>query len=506
MRCLILVLFVVVPFVFAQIKVDNTTKRFVDEYGRERIFHGVNAVFKTEPYMPITDYFDYELSLCESDMDDLYNWGMNTVRLGVMWPGVEPAKSQYDDYYLAKMAQIAKDLYAHGIYTIVDLHQDVYNRRECGEGVPDWATYARPDAAPFPAPVKDIILEYDPETGYPTIESCVLYDFFQYYFTEETGAVFQSLYDNTNGIQTSFINFWVKVASYFKDIDGVLGYELINEPWAGDVFKNPDLFLPTFADRLNLAPMYAATHDAIRQYDDKRMIFFEKATVNILGPTGLSSGPGGTNYSDRQVYSYHNYCASVDEQGNPQKLLICNGEEAIQWFQEMQDIKNLGCGGFLTEFGAVSGNSTVVLDNLNYLLDLTYKDAQSWCYWQFKKYNDFTTVNAAEAFYDADGNLEMDKIKALTRAYPQAIAGHLNSMNFDITYNKLTLEYIMDKAITQPTDIYANMAMNYPKGVKVAITPTTAADYKIIGNHIFITPAVGSTTGTTVTVTVSPAV
>ena len=31
-----------------------------------------------------------------------------------------------------------EDLYSHGLWTIVDFHQDAFTERYCGEGVPDW--------------------------------------------------------------------------------------------------------------------------------------------------------------------------------------------------------------------------------------------------------------------------------------------------------------------------------------------------------------------------------
>lgn len=36
------------------IKVDPDTSLFVDQYNRFRIYHGVNAVFKTAPFYPDT--------------------------------------------------------------------------------------------------------------------------------------------------------------------------------------------------------------------------------------------------------------------------------------------------------------------------------------------------------------------------------------------------------------------------------------------------------------------
>jgi endoglycosylceramidase len=55
----------------------------------------------------------------------------------------------------------------------------------------------------------------------------------------------QSLYDNEQQIQDHFAQFWAQVAQRFKDNPYVLGYELLNEPWAGDVYRHPDHFEPS---------------------------------------------------------------------------------------------------------------------------------------------------------------------------------------------------------------------------------------------------------------------
>ncbi len=50
-----------------------------------------------------------------------------------------------------------------------------------------------------------------------------------------------------------------------------------------------------------------------------------------------------------------------------------------------------------------------------------------WSYWQFKKYQDLTTAASpatTESFYNEDGELEINKVRALSRSYAQAIAGN----------------------------------------------------------------------------------
>merc|ERR1719158_1668919 len=105
-------------------------------FGRVRTFHGVNAVQKSFPWLPSTGSFDHESSLNREDISNLKKWGFNVVRLGVMWPGVEPAPGKYNQTYLQVMRKLVDDMYAHGIYTIVDFHQDAFSQKFCGEGVP----------------------------------------------------------------------------------------------------------------------------------------------------------------------------------------------------------------------------------------------------------------------------------------------------------------------------------------------------------------------------------
>ncbi len=50
----------------------------------------------------------------------------------------------------------------------------------------------------------------------------------------------QSIYDNEQDLQDRFAMFWSKVSQHFSGNPYVLGYELINEPWAGDLYSHPD--------------------------------------------------------------------------------------------------------------------------------------------------------------------------------------------------------------------------------------------------------------------------
>ena len=95
---------------------------FVDTEGRTVTFHGVNAVYKTDPYIPSTGAFNPEKSLNAEDIANLVSWGFNFVRLGVMWEAVERTEGVYDEDYLDQIETMISSLGDAGIYTLVDMH------------------------------------------------------------------------------------------------------------------------------------------------------------------------------------------------------------------------------------------------------------------------------------------------------------------------------------------------------------------------------------------------
>jgi endoglycosylceramidase len=106
------------------IKINPNTHFFIDSTGRTRFFHGVNAVYKIAPWFPAHDKWDPMNSLSAEDARNLRQWGFNSVRLGVMWPGLEPgARGDYSRAYLDEIQTIVELLAKENIYVILDLHQ-----------------------------------------------------------------------------------------------------------------------------------------------------------------------------------------------------------------------------------------------------------------------------------------------------------------------------------------------------------------------------------------------
>ena len=103
-------------------KIEVEDGKFFDEFGREVLLHGVNMVYKVDPYLPIIDKFDADSSLTDQDILNLKGWGINFVRLGVLWEAAETSQGVWNQTYLQGLNDIAFRLGEQGIYTLVDGH------------------------------------------------------------------------------------------------------------------------------------------------------------------------------------------------------------------------------------------------------------------------------------------------------------------------------------------------------------------------------------------------
>lgn len=68
----------------------------------------------------------------------------------------------------------------------------------------------------------------------------------------------------------------------------------------------------------------------------------------------------------------------------------------------------------------VRKNISCALLNSHKLQRLADENLQSWIYWQFKGYHDITTQSSvAEGLWFANGTVNTDKVKMLSRTYAQ---------------------------------------------------------------------------------------
>jgi endoglycosylceramidase len=456
----------------------------------------VNVVYKSPPYHPVVDHFDSNLSYSIEDMELLNSLGVNVVRLGVMWPGVEPERGEYNTTYIDLMKQLIEDGYANDIYTLVDAHQDVLSEKYCGEGVPLWAAESSGKLT-FPLPLQATPFTVDSETGIPLADECAEHGWGSYYATEAASTAFQNLYENYDGLRTAFAQSWAQLAAAYKDLDGVIGFELLNEPWAGDIYSQPSLLYPGVADKVNLAPFYEELASAIREEDDDRLIFFESVTwSDQLGDSklfgiGFTQVPGGDDYQNRSVFSYHYY--------NPPNF----GSEDKYFSARVNDATTLGCAGFLTEFNLSTDEDTQTT------MDFMDTYLQSWMGWEYKSYagslSDGTCTGCGISVFNDDGSKNEEMCKIIARTYPIAVAGRTSSFSFNASTGRAVLKFTYDASATASTEVYISEEYYYPNGVRATVDTTQVGSVEttVLSNLIKFDFPNGND-GAEVTITIRP--
>src|SRR5699024_7032982 len=113
--------------------IETTGNWLTDSDGRVVVLHGLYEVNKLPPFEPSATGFSAD------DAAFLADNGFNVVQLGIIWAAVEPEPGVFDDAYLASIAQTVQTLADHGIYTVLNMHQDLYSSAFGGEGAPEWA-------------------------------------------------------------------------------------------------------------------------------------------------------------------------------------------------------------------------------------------------------------------------------------------------------------------------------------------------------------------------------
>lgn len=148
-----------------------------------------------------------------------------------MWPGAEPTRGAFNETYFSELRKIVTLCNAYNISVLLDMHQDTFSEKFCGEGVPLWA--AEPEKNNFPEPLAKPYA-VDNSTGLPSPADCSKKSWTEYYFTSALGSAAQRLYKNHDGLLDEWAAFWRKVASTFASYNNILGYELINGKYIVD--------------------------------------------------------------------------------------------------------------------------------------------------------------------------------------------------------------------------------------------------------------------------------
>jgi len=486
------------------------------------LFHGTNAVVKGPPWLPDISSFSTDISIAEEDFQWMQKLGLNMLRLGVMWPGVEPTRGHYNESYLDGIERIVDLAAKHGVWTLLDMHQDGLSEYFCGEGIPTWAVVERSTGLfAFPAPYD----HFDTATDFyteerlpdsprlPTRKACDTHNLGPGWHegTMAASRGYQALYENANGTLDAWAAMWAHVAARFKGRPEVLGLELINEPFAGNFYRHPSLMPPRpnpwNADKVNLQPAYDRINTAVREVNDEVLIFFAGVTFGDLG-AGFTHAPGGDNYANRSVLAYHYY-------NPPQK------RGPLQFRVQSQEAKRIGTAAFLTE------TSIPLQSNVGDFADSADEALQSWASWQWKRFfreeQGVPTTNISQLGVWGAGKTGIAHISwsdnppmppdglqmANSRTYAPAVCGDTVSQYFNVSSSYFELQYDVNGLCTQgaATEIYVSQK-HYPSGFSLeAATNPQGGDVHAVHDGetvVRVVAAASVAKGTRVVVKITP--
>ena len=425
---------------------DHAGRWITDADGRVVILHGVNMVAKRPPYAPDATGFS------EDDAVFLAAEGYNSVRVGIIYKAVEPQPGRYDDAYLERIEATVDMLARHGITSLLDFHQDLYNERFQGEGWPDWA-------------VNDDGLPAQPQLGFP----------YNYLLMPALQRAFDHFWANdpapgdSVGLQDRYAAAWRHVAGRFRDNPAVLGYDLMNEPWPGTVWQpcaNPlgcPLFDATMSEFIN------RTIKAIREVDPTTLAFYEP---NVIFNDGAATNVADTGDA-HAGFSFHDYCLTHDALGSN---LGCDVFDNLVFQNAESHIAETGDTSLLTEFGA-----TTDPDVLGGMTSRADRFMVGWQMWHYCACDDPTTSGpGAEQAMIIDprkppegANVDTAKLALLSRAYAQVVAG--TPAQYAFVRDRFTLSYSTTRAdgngplpAFSSTDIVMP-ARQYPNGYGVLV-------------------------------------
>jgi len=353
-----------------------------DADGRVLLPHGVNLVAKVDGETPT------EMGFGEDDAAWLAEHGFDVVRLGLTAGSVMPSPGVIDTAYLSSFRDTIDTLTDHGLLVLVDLHQDGWGPSLGDDGFPEWMTITHGAT--------------DTNTTFPL-----------YYITNPAiQAAFDSFWNDEVGpggvsLQARVGEIFDALAGMVGDNPGVLGYDLLNEPWPGTVWA------PCATDPAGCPEQDAALDayngrmtDAIRRVDAERLVFGEPYVLFNFGAAPTNIGVPGDDPNGGM--SYHLYPADPTFEPAVQDF-------AIGWADGT-------CGALLnTEWGAT--NDVVALDRLADELD---GSLVPWIFWAYNE-------NVVHAMTQPIGPATVNQpvVDALVRPHPRAVTGTPLSQQYD---------------------------------------------------------------------------
>ncbi len=443
-----------------------------DSEGRQVLLRGVNLnslgdYYQDNPALPTVFPLD------EDDFRQMAALGFNVVRLVLSWSALEPQRGQRSAAYLERIREAVALAKKHGLYVILDMHQDAWGKYiatppgvDCGstreraigwDGAPAWATITD-GRSTCRAP------------GFRELSPAV-------------AQAFENFYADRDGIQTAFIETWAYLVRAFAQEVAVAGYDLFNEPhWGNNIILGATPKLSAFYARL--IPAIRAAERAAGGFE--HIVFFEPI---ISWPVGNGTLPDPDVMTDPNlVFAPHNYAESNLE-ANPRSL-----EDVFAQAQADADL--YGVTFWIGEYGWFSdpaGNKEK-LERYAELED-RYRIGGAWWVWKQACGDPHSiripgssppsvVIRLHYTGCPANVNLGLvpEWVEVLSRPYPRAVPGRLVTLSSHVARGELVLEGETPRP--GRAELWVPQRAGFPRvtgvGVRRASVETVPGGYRVL--------------------------
>jgi endoglycosylceramidase len=383
--------------------------RLVDGLGRTVFLRGVDGGGRSKfaPFVPF-DYAPGEYaSALEKYMSHAEQWGIDAMRVPFTWTALEGTKGVYDESWLGMYAELLASAWAHGIYTVVDFHQDVYSEVYCGDGFPGW-TVEDP-----PAPAHDC-----PAWG------------LEYFSDKDVEQAFDAFWGNTNGLYPRYLSAWDEMIRRFKDTPGVLGFEIINEPSSGTEDE-------TTFEVGTLSAFYVEVAKHMRAEAPDDLVFVDATGIDGVTVTTSIRNPGLAGV----VFAPHFYPLASPSPSAVRSELEAWAKVGTAWNVPV----------FLGEFGTSNTNpgaEPYIASVFGAIDSLGLSGAAEWEYSTSKELWNSET----DTVVGPDGT-EYPVARALIRPYARAVAGTTITQSWNDAKEQFSLSYAPASGTTDVTEV-----------------------------------------------------
>ncbi|WP_430647132.1 cellulase family glycosylhydrolase [Agromyces sp. GXS1127] len=416
-----------------------------DETGRTIVARGFNTASSSKSAPDgLPDFTEADLDAEHADM------GTDFVRFLISWRKVEPEPGVYDQGYLDDVAERV-DWYAErGYRVMLDMHQDLWGPAiteagTAGNGAPAWATHL---------------------DGLPVADQ----DMWELYYLEPGVIRAFDHFWNTTGehpeLMEHYAGAWRAVAERFADVEAVVAYDLMNEPYGGTVQG------PAFESG-PLTALYQRTVDAIREVDDDTWACLEPQALGFNWglPSGLGRVDDPREGDARIAFCPHIYPLPMDLgdgfTGTSRDLV--EGTVAAWRSNVLRTSEALGdVPVILGEFG-LDTRLPGALDYVDLMYDTADELGIGVTYW--------SRDPGSWGPYEDDGT-PRNLVDALDRAYPRAIAG--TPAGWSATDAAFELVFTPDPEASAPTELYLPDAFGDDPAVEGAEVAAWDAETRVL--------------------------